>query len=159
MLRLSFTSEEIEALHQQRFHHPHPRIRLKMEALYLKSQDFAHQDIARLCRISESTLRRYLQEYAAGGLEKLAEIPFHRPQSELAQHREQLASYFREHPPATVAEAALKIKELTGMERKPTQVREFFKSLGMKPLKVGMIPAKADAELQEAFKKTSWSPA
>jgi transposase len=159
MLRLSFTSEEIEVLHQQRFHHPHPRIRLKMEALYLKSQGFAHQEIAQLCRISDSTLRRYLQAYAAGGLEKLCEIPFHRPQSELEKHRQQLASYFREHPPATVAEAALKIKELTGIERKPTQVREFLKSLGMKPLKVGMIPAKADTVVQEAFKKTSWSPA
>lgn len=158
MIKLAFIPEEIEALHQQRFHHPHPRIRLKMEALYLKSQGFAHQEIARLCHLSQSTLRRYLQEYAAGGLDKLSEIPFYRPQSELAQHREKLAGYFREHPPATVAEAGLKVKELTGLERKPTQVREFLKSLGMKPLKVGMIPAKADAEVQEVFKKTSWSP-
>lgn len=157
MIRLSFTAEEIEALHQQRFHHPHPRIRLKMEALYLKSQGFAHQEIARLSRISESTLGRYLKEYASGGLEKLAEIPFHRPQSELEAYRQQLASYFQEHPPATVAEAASKIKELTGIERKPTQVRVFLGSLGMRPLKVGMIPAKADAEAQEAFKKSSWS--
>jgi transposase len=157
MLRLAFTSEEIKALHQQRFHHPHPRIRLKMEALYLKSQGFAHQDIARLCRISESTLLRYLQDYAKGGIEKLSEISFHQPQSELEKHRERIAAYFREHPPATVAQAAATIKELTGIERKPTQVRQFMKSLGMKPLKVGMIPAKADLSAQETFKKSSWS--
>jgi transposase len=76
-----------------------------MEALYLKSQGFAHQEIARLCHISESTLGRCLKEYASGGLEKLAEMPFHRPQRELAKYRQQLASYFREHPPATVTDA------------------------------------------------------
>ncbi len=132
-----------------------------MEALYLKSQGFAHQEIARLCRISESTLQRYLQDYASGGIAKLKKIPFHRPQGELAQHSKRLAAAFRERPPAILGtprtEAATRIKELTGLERKPTQVRLFLKSLGMKPLKVGMIPAKADAEAQEVFKKNIWS--
>jgi transposase len=158
MIKISFTSEEIDALHQQRIHHPHPRVRLKMEALYLKSQSFAHQDIARLCRISKSTLRRYLQDYAEDGIDKLGEISFYRPQSELEQHREVIAAAFGKQPPATVAEAAARIKELTGLERKPTQVRAFIKSLGMKPLKVGTIPAKADVLEQEAFKKKQLEP-
>ena len=84
-------------------------------------------------------------------------FPFHRPQSELAQYREVLAAAFSEQPPATVAEAAARIQASTGIERKPTQVRHFLKTLGMKPLKVGMIPAKADAAAQELFKKKSWS--
>ena len=64
---------------------------------------------------------------------------------------------FSEQPPATVAEAVARIQASTGIERKPTQVRHFLKTLGMKPLKVGMIPAKADAAAQELFKKKSWS--
>ena len=52
-----------------------------------------------------------------------------------------------------MAEAAAKIAELTGMMRKPTQVRQYLRALGMKPMKVGMLPAKADVEAQEAFKK------
>ena len=52
-----------------------------------------------------------------------------------------------------MAEAAAKIAELTGIVRKPTQVRQYLKTLGMKPMKVGMLPAKADVEVQEAFKK------
>jgi hypothetical protein len=51
--------------------------------------------------------------------------------------------------------AAAKIADLTGIVRKPTQVRQFLKALGMKPRKVGMIPAKADVEAQEALKKTT----
>ena len=56
-----------------------------------------------------------------------------------------------------MAEAAAKIDALTGIVRKPTQVRQFLKALGMQPRKVGMIPAKADVEAQETFKKTIWS--
>ena len=38
MLRLTFTDAEKRALKHERFHHPHPRVRRKMEVLWLKSQ-------------------------------------------------------------------------------------------------------------------------
>jgi hypothetical protein len=58
-------------------------------------------------------------------LEQLKELPFHQPQSQLADHRSTLEAYFREHPPATIAEAGAKIEALTGIQRGPTQVRQF----------------------------------
>lgn len=63
-----------------------------------------------------------------------------------------------QHPPTTVAEAAEKIAELTGVRRKPTQVRQFLKHLGMKPRKVAAIPAKADVQVQREFKETILEP-
>ena len=39
--------------------------------------------------------------------------------------------------------AASKIKELTGIEHKETQVRKFLKSIGSRCLQVGVVPAKA----------------
>jgi len=68
-----------------------------------------------------------------------------------------LDAEFRQRPPATVAEAAARIEALTGIARKPTQGRQFLQALGMQPRKGGMLPAKADIEAQEAFKKTLWS--
>jgi hypothetical protein len=53
-----------------------------------------------------------------------------------------------------VVEAAATITELTGMARTPTQVRQFLNALGMKPRQVGMLPATADVDAQEAFQKT-----
>jgi transposase len=53
-----------------------------------------------------------------------------------------------------VAEAAASIEALTGIVRKPTQVRQFLRSLRLKPLKVGMLLAKADVAAQETFKKS-----
>ena len=51
-----------------------------------------------------------------------------------------------------------KIKELTGIKRSENRVREFLKSIGMAPRKVGMIPAKADPEEQESFLKEQLEP-
>ncbi len=157
MIKIEFSQEAIEALRYWRFHHPDPRAQLRMEAIYLRSQGMNNRDIIWLCGISKASFHRYLEAYVTGGIEKLKEIDHYRPQSELAKHRTTIEAYFREHPPATVSEAVAKIKELTGIERKPTQVRQFLKSLGMRSIKVGMIPAKADVEVQEEFKKRVWS--
>ncbi len=39
MITLEFSAEEKQALYYERFHHPHPRVQLKIEAVWLKSQD------------------------------------------------------------------------------------------------------------------------
>ena len=155
---IEFTTTERESLHYWRFHHPHPRVQLKMEALYLKSQGLAPEDIARLCAISKTTFYRYLHAYRTGGIEKLHEVSFHRRQSPLTDYRTSIEADFRQCPPASVAEAAARIADLTGLERGPTQVRQFLKALGMKPRKVGQIPAKADVTAQEAFKTGKLEP-
>ena len=66
----------------------------------------------------------------AGGITQLKRIDHYRPHSELANHRTTLEAYFHQHPPATVAEAAAKIAELTGIVRKPTQVRRICERWG-----------------------------
>lgn len=157
MIRITFTEEDIKALHYWRFHHPYPRVQLKMEALLLKSQNLPHRQISRLLSISENTLCAYFRDFLAGGVEKLKELPFAAPQSVLAEHRETLEAYFREHPPATVKEAAAVIEQRTSVRRGLTQVRHFLKSVGMRRLKVGFVPAKADADEQERFKKANWN--
>ena len=157
MIKIQFTEEAIAELRYQRFNHPHPRVQRKMEALLLKSDGLPHRQITRILGISENTLRQYLREYEEGGIEALKTLHFRKPQSELAEHRQSLEAYFAEHPPATVNEAAARIEEITGIRRGPTQVRKFLESLGLRPRKIGMIPAKADVEEQGRFKKKNWS--
>ena len=155
-MKLTFAKEEAQALAHERFHHPHPRVRRKMEALWLKSQGLAHKEIARLVRVSGKTLRSYLQQYVDGGVAGLKELHFRQPQSELVAHQEAIATYFRAHPPASINEAIDAIRNITGLSRAPTQVRVFLKeTCGMKRLKTGTLPAKADPDVQEAFKKKS----
>jgi transposase len=151
MIHIDFSPEQIDALHHERFHHPHPRVQLKMEAVYLKSQGLPHHDICRLARISENTFRSYLRQFQEGGVERLKRIEWAGTESELDEHRQTLEDYFRRNPPRSTAEAAAAIERLTGVRRGQTQVRRFLKGMGLKFRKLGMIPAKADADEQAKF--------
>ncbi|MGE0084227.1 MAG: IS630 family transposase [Desulfococcaceae bacterium] len=158
MINFEFTKEEIEALSYERFHHPHPRVQRKMEAVFLKSHNLPHQDICCFADISGNTLRSYLKDYQEGGINKLKEINFYKPQSEMTEYKSSIEAYFKEHPPASIKEAMAKIEELTGIHRSENRVREFLESIGLKRRKVGMIPAKADPDKQEVFLKNELEP-
>jgi transposase len=155
MLRLKFSENDLKELKYERFHHPHPRVQLKMEALLLKAKGLPHHQIATCLDICENTLRKYLEQFAEGGVEALKQLNFHRPTSQLGQHAASLESYFREHPPVSIPQAVATIEELTGIKRNPTQVGIFLKKLGLKRLKTYSVPAKFNAEQQETFKKTN----
>ena len=126
-IRLEFTAEIQAALNYERYHHPVPLVQRRMEVLWLKSHGLAHELIAKLANVSENTMRDYFRLYEAGGIERLKEVNFYRPQSELVQHQSSLEAYFRQHPPATIKEAQSEIEALTGIRRSETQVREFLK--------------------------------
>jgi transposase len=151
MIHIDFTPEQIDALHYERFHHPHPRVQLKMEAVYLKSQGLPHHVVCQLVRISDNTLRTYLRQFREGGIERLKRTDWEGTASELDEHRETLEEYFRNHPPRSTAQAAADIERITGVRRGLTQVRKFLKGLGLSYRKLGMIPAKADADEQAKF--------
>jgi transposase len=153
MLRIEFSQQDIEQLRYERYHHPHPRVQMKMEALLLKSQQLPHHLIATCVGVTENTLRAYFKAYQTGGIEALKQLDFYRPVSELDAHRATIEAYFAQHPPATIAEAATIIERITGIQRRPTQVRIFLKKLGLKRLKTYTVPAKADTDQQEEFKK------
>jgi len=155
---MHFTEGEIEALHYERFHHPDPRVQQRCEIVYLKALDFSHQDIGRIARVSQPTVRRYLEDYQAGGLDRLKEVHVYRPTSELDDHRPTLEEEFQARPPKTINEATERIEQLTGLRRSPTQVRTFLKGLGLKRLKVGHIPAKADPAQQAEFLEHQLQP-
>lgn len=155
MIDIEFTQEEIGALEYERYHNPDPKVQKRMEVLYLKSQELAHKDICRLCCISKTTLVTYLRKYQAGGIERLKEFNYQVPTSELDEHSSMLEKYFKEYPPRTIAEARKAIKNLTGIERSPTQIRAFMKRMGMKYQKVGYVPGgKAATPEKQAEQKT-----
>lgn len=158
MINLEFTDKEIEELHYQRFHHPHPRVQQRMEALYLKGLGYSHQEIGRIVGISQKTLRGYLRMYQAGGIEALKKLNFYQPSSDLDPHQETIEAEFKAKPPKSINEAADRIEQLTGIHRCPTQTRQFLKRLGMKRLKVGHIPAKADPAVQQQYLETKLEP-
>lgn len=161
-INIEFSQEEIETLNRERYHHPQPQVRKKMEVLYLKSQQFQHQQIRRICDISKTTLSKYLKQYQADGIEGLKQRHYQGQPSQLHQYTPLLKAHFEKHPPATAAQAQAVIEELTGLKRSPTQVRAYLKGLGLRYRKSGVVPGKAnDPEKQEeqaAFEQEQLQP-
>ena len=129
MRRFTFTPTDLDTIRHQRYHHPHPRVQQKMEVLWLKSQGFTHEEIARVADVSRRSVQRYLDEFLDGGLERVRCLPWKGKANELAAHQGALEDYFIEHPPRSSREAQAAIEEQTGVRRSLTQVRAFLKKL------------------------------
>lgn len=145
-----FTTEEIETLRHERLNHPVLAVRRKLDVLWLKSQQLAHVEIARLTGVSLRTVQRNLDEFHTAGLDGLTTTRWHRPSSRLMDHRAALEDHFLANPPATVAQAQADIERLTGLTRGPTQVRQFLKKLsvcaGAKPVRCPPRPTRTPSK-------------
>ena len=162
MLKTQFTEAEIETLYYGHIHHSDPAIRLKMEVVYLKTMGYSHQEIGRICRITQPMVRAYLTAYQEKGLAGLLANHHYRPESELEKFVDQIKTDFEKKPPANLNEASVRIEEMTGIKRSPNQVGVFLKKHGFKRLKVGYVPGKAATpekiEEQETFKTEQLEP-
>ena len=124
---LLFSQEDLQVLAQERYVHPDPRVQKRMEVLWLISQKVTHREAARLAGTSRATAERYVAIYRRGGVAALRSFDWCKPVSALEQYRETLDESFLKRPPHTVAEACARIKEETGLDRRPSQVRAFLK--------------------------------
>jgi transposase len=162
MIRIAFTDAERDALAYERYHHPVPHVQKRMEIVYLKSQDVAHQEIARLCRVSRQTVVTTLHLYQEGGIQRLKQFHFMGQPSTLNVHQASVEAHFRAQPPRSVAEAQDVIEQLTGIRRSPTQIRAFLKRMGMQVRKVASMPGRAHDPVkqceQDTFQHTQLEP-
>jgi transposase len=159
----TFSKEDLAAIDHARFNHPDPQIQRRMEVLNLIAASQAgitltRSQIAILAGVCENSLRTYVTIYLEKGVEGVKEISRYRPKSDLEEHRDSIEESFRKVPPVSISEAIDRIEKLTGIKRKPTQVRIFLKSIGMNFRKVGTVPSKADPDEQEAFKSEQLEP-
>ena len=125
--QIELSAEILEAVNYQRYNHLVPLVQRRMDAIRLKAHSIMHKEIAEIIGVSENTLRDYFELYEQGGIEKLKEIHYYQPESELKEHIVSLEAYFREHPPATIKQAQHEVEVLTGVVRSETQIREFLK--------------------------------
>jgi transposase len=155
MIDLLIPKEELQIIEEERFSCSDSQISRRLHALYLKSQGYPHQEIARYVGLSPNALTATFKKYALGGLEEVKKMRYISKRSSLEHYREELKQHFKQHPPTSVKHACSDIEKLTGISMKKERVRVFLHQLGMKPRKVGGIPAKADIQKQEEFKKKS----
>ena len=141
MRRFEFSQDVLDEIKRDRYEHPDPIVQKRMEVLWLKAHHETHQRIAELAGVSRATVQRLLDTYESGGLAAVRTLHWNVPVSALAAHRPLLEAEFSARPPHSVAEACARIEQLTGLRRKPTQVRKFLRdTLGLRCRKVAAVP-------------------
>lgn len=152
-IRRDYTEEEKKSFQRLRFHHPNPRARNRFEVLWLHANGEKAPRIAILTDLCVASVRKYIRLYEKGGIALVALIDSNHPKSALEPYKAQIIEEFNARPPVTAKEAAARLKGLTGVDLKPRAVEAFMVKIGMAYRKVGTIPAKANIDAQETFKK------
>jgi transposase len=158
MLTLNISKADIELANYERIHNPIETIRKRMDAIYWTSQGLGRKAVSAISGVHRNSVRSYVKLYNAGGLAALRHFEYKGFDSVLSGQRVTLEAFFREHPPRTAREAVAKVKELTGTSLSQSEMRRFMHELGMKPLKTGHVPAKADPVKQQLFLEDKLSP-
>jgi transposase len=139
-LRVQLTEQEQRVVNEERISHPNERIRERMLVLWLLHNGVTRQKASEIVGVGRATVQRYVAAFRDEGLDGLRRWDPNRPESEMAAFRESIRESFEKQPVRTVAEACDRISQLTGLRRRPSQVRKFLKDLGLKFQRVRMIP-------------------
>lgn len=142
MARISIhLSESEQALvASERDSHPDLHVRRKMLVLWSVHTGLTRLQAAKVAGVGRATAQRYLAVYRDGGLDGLRRWNVVGPVSELVGHAEAIKAALTETPVRTVAEAADRIKQLTGLDRGLTQTRVFLKDLGFHWQRTRAVP-------------------
>ena len=160
MLQLNLSKAEIQRLNYERFYYPCPIIQKRIHAVYMKATVKAtNTTIGLLTGLKRQCVSHWIRVYQIGGFDSLCQFNYGTNTSELSNQSLSILQSFTERPPMSACEAKSRIEELTGISRSPTQVRTFMKRHGLRFIKTGHIPAKADAEKQKEWVKTTLEPA
>lgn len=138
--RVALTADELAIVHADREAHPDAHIRRKMLVLWLLHCDLSRAKAAEVAGLGRATVQRYVAAYRDGGLDGLRRWDVVGPVSDLAAHTAVIRASLTTSPVRTVAEACDRIATLTGVRRRPTQVRQFLAGLGFRWRRVRAVP-------------------
>jgi transposase len=131
--------------------------RFALTALLLR-ESIEPKTICRIVGVSKRQIYNYRKTYETEGAASILTDVRYRPSSELETCKDMIKEDFIANPVATAVEASERILSLTGIKRSPTQVRVFMHRVGLKPLKVAQIPAKANPAVQSVFLEKELEP-
>ena len=160
MLQINLSKAEIQELNYERFHYPCPIVQKRLTAVYLTAtMESSISLIGHMSGLHRHSVDYWVKVYQTEGFEALCKVHYGTNQSKLENHAESIMHSFTQQPPMNAREAKSRIEDMTGINRSPTQVRTFMKKHGLRYIKMGHIPAKADGEQQLQWVKTTMEPA
>ena len=137
---IALTDDEQRVVNAERDTHPDTHVRRKMLVLWLLHHGDTRERAGTITGLGRATVQRYVRAYQDGGLDGLRRWGVTGPVSDLAAHAAAIRESLTSKPVRTIAEAAERIEQLTGIRRKPTQTRVFLAGLGFTYKRVRAIP-------------------
>jgi len=160
MLQLNLSKTEIQRLNYERYYYPCPIVQKRIQAIYIKATaDMSNEMIGILVGLNRDSVGDWIRHYRQYGFDALCQFNYGTNKSSLENHADSILKSFTEQPPMNINEAKSRIEAMTGISRSPSQVCNFMKRHGLRYIKTGHIPAKADAEKQQQWVKTTLEPA
>lgn len=158
-LSFKISKAEIDKLNYERFAYRHPMIQKRIFSVYLKAAlNYSNSAIGLIVGLHPNIVSYWIRVYKEKGFDALLTNNYGTNKSRLEEHTESILSSFSQKPPMNAAEATERISEMTGIKRSEQQVRAFMKRHGLKFIKCGHIPAKADNEAQNQWVETELKP-
>lgn len=140
MIQLEFSEMDKEELRKNRFLHPDFEVQRRSEILLLCAHGIPHEKIAEIFACHRNTITNTARRYHEKGLPGLLSRPRPGRSSKLKPHLQEITDFLEKNPVRSINEACVQIKEITGISRKPTQVRSMLHHLGFKRLMSGAMP-------------------
>ena len=160
MLPLNLDEAEIQRLNYERYHYPDAMVQKRIQAVYLKIiTGLSNELIGVLADLNRDSVGYWINRYGQGGFESLCHVGYGTNKSKLETYADTILDSFSEQPPMNINEAKWRIETITGISRSPSQVRAFMKRHDLRYIKMGHIPAKADAQKQQLWMKSTLEPA
>jgi len=100
--------------------------------------------IGAIIGIHPNSVSNYIKIYTVEGFEGLCKTNYQPQKSRLEAYSLSIIDDFTRNPICSINQAISRIKELTGIERKPTQIKAFLHRHGFVYLKMAAIPGKVD---------------
>jgi transposase len=137
---IHLSESEQAVVGSERYTHPSLSVRRKMLVLWSVHAGLTREQAGKVAGVSRATAQRYLAAYRDGGLEGLRHWGVVGPVSELAEYASEIKTALSQTPVRTIAEAADRITQLTGLRRGLTQTRVFLKELGFHWQRTRAVP-------------------
>jgi transposase len=128
LFRIALTEDEQRVVNAGRDPHPEAHVRGKMLVVWLLHCGLTRAKVAEIAGLSRSTIQRYVAAYRDGDLDGLRRWGVRGPVSNLVAHTIAIREAPTNQPVRRAAEAAERFERMTGLTRKPTQVRKFLKA-------------------------------
>ena len=156
---LKLSSEELNKLNYERYYYPCPFVQKRLHCIYIKAAlNYSNEKIAQLMDAHRNSISEWINTYQQGGYDAIVQVGYGTNKSELEMHAASIKELFTTHPPRSLNEAVLKVKELTTIQRSPTCLRSFMKRHHLGFLKTGHIPAKVNTTEQHQWVDATLKP-